>query len=244
MADPQAALRKRQQIAKSGQVMFLWVAGMAAVVGICVVVSYSLWQRLVFQTNIVNAKGATLKTMRDNNKAIPTLSQNIQVLDTDPNLNQLKAYSDERALQVIVDALPADGNSLSLGSSLQNNLLGSVTGLSVQTFSVTPVGNELSTTAVSTSTVPTVAPSTGGSGSTPVSFHLVVAAASPDALRNMLLNFERSIRVIDIDSMSMERSDTQYTMTIDAHAYYQPTLQSEVKKESMTPKSFVKGGKK
>ena len=243
MADPQAALRKRQQIAKSGQVMFIWVAGMAAVIGICAVVSFSLWQRLVFQTNIVNAKGTTLDTLRKNNKTIPTLSQNIQALSVDPNLNQLKANSSEQPLQVILDALPADGNSLSFGSSLQNSLLASASGISVQSLTVTPVGQELTDAAGTSSANAVSTVTTGNSGSSTISFHLAVQAQNPDALKQLLANFEKSIRIIDIDNLSIERNDTEYTMTLDAHAYYQPTLQPEIKSEVMTPKSFAKGKK-
>lgn len=240
MADQQVALRKRQQIAKSGRVMFFWIAGMAAVIGICAVVSYSLWQRLVFQTNVVNAKNETANILRQNNETVTELRQNIQALSADPNLNRLKVNPEQSSLQVIIDALPADANSLALGSSLQNNLLASVSGISIEALTVTPVGDELSAEAAAGAA--DAAAAEGGAGNV-INFHLIIGADNPDALKQVLVNFEKSIRIIDIDTLSVERGDNQYTMTLDAHAYYQPSIRADLKTEAMTPELFAKRGK-
>ena len=40
---------KRRAIADSSRTMFMWVAGMSAVVGICVVVAIFLGQQIVFK---------------------------------------------------------------------------------------------------------------------------------------------------------------------------------------------------
>ena len=49
MPDKNVALRKRQQIENANRTMFTWVAAAAAVVGISIVISVSLFQTIDFQ---------------------------------------------------------------------------------------------------------------------------------------------------------------------------------------------------
>lgn len=220
MADQQIALRKRQQIAQSGRTMFIWVAIMAAIVGVCAVIAYSLWQRLSFETGLVSQKDKTISVLKGDNNAVDGLKQNIQKLSVDTNLGRLKINDGEDPLQVVLDALPADANSLALGSSLQDSLLASVSGVTVNTLTVNPVGDEVSSDGSSSSG------STSASvGDNTISFHLVVSSSDPDSLKQLLGKFESSIRIVDIDTLDIERSDTGYTMTVDAHAYYEPAQQ-------------------
>ena len=46
MATPQAGMKKRQIIANSNRTMFMWVAAMSAVLGVCLVLSVFLVQHI------------------------------------------------------------------------------------------------------------------------------------------------------------------------------------------------------
>lgn len=229
MADKQASMRKRQQITKSGRTMFFWVAGISAVVGICAVIAYSLFSYLSFTTDVVNAKNHTAEILENNIKNAAALSANIQARSADSSLNKLKANDAEDALQVILDALPADANSLALGSSLQDSLLSGINGIKIEQLTVNPVGNVISSDTATVSTDAIV-----GDPNNVITFHLVVSSTDPDALKQVLQHFERSIRIINVDALGVEKGDSGYTMTIDAHAYYQPAVQLQLEKQTIS----------
>ena len=203
---PQSGMKKRQIIASSNRTMFLWVAGMSAVVGVCAVLSYFLIQQIIFVTRVTSVADNTVSVLQKNNTAAPKLLENMRVLETNSALNSIKARSDDKALQVILDALPADKNSLALGSSLQQKLITGIDGLSIESLAVLPLSDE----GVDSTTAQKI----------PLS--LVVSAKDANALKDLLARFEKSIRVIDIDTLSLERSENSYTMSITAHAYYLP----------------------
>jgi len=77
-----------------------------------------------------------------------------------------------------------------------------VDGVSVEGLTVLPFG---STTALD--------------GQLPFTF--VVRAKEANSLKDLLHRLERSIRIIDIDAVSLEKNDNDYTMSVEAHAYYQ-----------------------
>jgi len=213
---------KRKAIVDSSRTMFAWIAGMSAVVGICVVVGVFLIQQISFKAQVISKMSETVGVLQQNNKVAPTLASNVLVLETDQALNNAKATIDEKALQVVLDALPADRNALALGASLQQNLLTGVDGLTVDSLSV---DNSALTSVVASSanTIP---------------IQIRVSATSANAIKDMLTRLERSIRIIDIDNFTLERSDTAYQATIVAHAYYQPE-----KKVEMTEKTIPEGKK-
>lgn len=221
--------QKRQKIADSSRLMFAWVAGMSAVVGLCLVVAWFVFQQAAFRIKVVNEKNNTVSTLRTNNDALPKLKDNIRVLETNRALMSAKADSDNKALQAILDALPADANQLALGASLQEVLIKGVSGLELETLTVEPVSSSIESTSTSKRS--------SSKGQKPNSITFKVSVTSPDAnkLKEMLDRFERSIRVIDIDSFTLERSDTKYTLTLQAHAYYEPAKIIELRDKVVKP---------
>jgi hypothetical protein len=206
---------KRQAIANSNRTMFLWVAVMSGVVGVCAVVAIFLGQQIMFRAKVLGELTNTASTLKQNNKVADELAQNILVLETDEGLNSSKASSDEKALQVVLDALPADRNALALGASLQQNILSGIDGLTVDRIAVDGTdSSSLEDTALLTqNTIP---------------IQLQVSATNANALKEMLVKLERSIRTIDIDSIALETVDTGYQMNIQAHAYYEPAKQVQL----------------
>lgn len=200
---------KRKAIADSNRTMFIWVAGMSAVVGVCAVVAIFLGQQIAFRTRVVGEMTNTVSVLSNNNKAVDELAENIVVLETNEALNSTKATPEEKALQVILDALPADRNTLALGASLQQNLLTGVDGLTIEKI-IVDADN-----------------SSDLDSSIPV--QIQVSSTSANALKDMLVRMERSIRTIDITGLDIERSDTnqqtKYQMTLDAVAYFEPAVE-------------------
>lgn len=221
---------KRKAIADSNRTMFIWVAAMSAVVGVCLVVSIFLVQQIIFKSKVVSQVTTTVNMLNDDNKAASDLTSNVVVLETNPALNSIKTDSDEKALSVVLDALPSERNPLALGASLQQVLLSGVDGLSIDSIAVD--NTDMSGTDETTNTTD------DGIGTIPI--QLQVSSSSVTSIRDMLVRFESSIRVIDIDNFVLERGDNGYQATITAHAYYQPAKQIQLTDKTITAKDARK----
>lgn len=218
MPTNQTGLRKRQQISSANRTMFLWVAAVSVVIGFALVGSVFLVEKLVFNEKVLAAKAKTVSTLEKNNAAVSDLKDNIRKLNSDQSLINLKTTSEDKALQVVLDALPADANSLALGSSLQNRLTNGIDGLTLDSLTVNPVvGIESATdsTTQNASSTPT-----DGSGNQ-ITFTLG-ATGSADALKQLLSNLERSIRAIDVTALTLESQNGSLHMTLQGSAFYEP----------------------
>jgi len=224
------AIRKRSQIAKANRTMFIWIAVASALVGSALVVSYFLAQKAVFNEEVLGLKQQTVSNLENNNKVAPELKSKLQVLDTNQALIQSKANENDQAIQVILDALPADGNSLALGASIQNKLLLGVPGLvTVDSLIVDPIAG-----VESFSDDTTVDASEEGESTNQVTFRLSIKA-SQDAVKTILSNFERSIRLITVTSIQIESQPEGDLVTIQGKAYFEPAKNIELRKEVKQP---------
>jgi hypothetical protein len=224
------AIRKRTQIAKANKTMFLWIAIASALVGSALVVSFFLAQKAIFNEKILSEKQATVATLDNNNRVAPELEDQIRVLDTNQALSSAKANEGDQAIQVILDALPSEGNSLAVGASLQNKLLAAIPGLtSIESIQVDPiVGVE------SLSGETAAVDASGEALPNQITFRLVVKG-NQAAIRQILQNFERSIRVIDITSLQIETQQSEQLLTIQARTYYEPAKTIELKDKVVNP---------
>ncbi len=214
-----AGLRKRAQIAKANRTMFLWIAASSAVVGVAIVVSFFFGQQLIYNEKVLAEKLSTVNTLDHNIKVVPELRDAIRVLDTNQALSSVKANQNDQAVQVILDALPSDANSLALGASFQQRLLTGVNGASIDSLNVSPVVGVESDTSDGTSETEAAANS--------IDFQFTVVG-NADALKKVLQNLERSIRLIDITSLGIETSQDSQQLVVAGRAYYEPSKKLEL----------------
>lgn len=213
------SMKKRQIIMHSNKMMFLWVAGMSAIVGASMVVSIFLFKQLTFRAKVTSSVSRTEALLKNNNKNARVLLDNIRATSTDAGLNSVKARPDDQALQVVLDALPADRNVLALGSSLQENLLAGLNGVKIESIAVDVPSGVTGSPSLNTS-------AEGGLTAIPLSF--TISSSDPSNLKDALTRIERSIRMIDIDTLSLEAGAGVYTMSVTAHAYYYPAQTVEM----------------
>lgn len=226
MQSKATAIRKRTQIAAANRVMFLWVAGVSVVFGISLVAVVFLVQMLFFNERVLSAKNNTVSTLEMNNKNIEPLQQKESVLNTNEALKSIKAKTDDEAIQVILDALPSDANSLALGASLQNKLLAGITGLTLESLQVDPVVGIESLTNSGTTVVDASATKTDSGNQ--ITFRFSVKGDEA-ALKQALVNLERSIRTIDITTLKIENQGTTRMMTVHGRGFYEPVRNVEIK---------------
>ncbi len=232
-----AGLRKRQQIVNANRMMFLWVAGASVIVGFALVVSLFLGQKILFGEKVLGEKANTVSTLDKNAKAIPTLQDNIRVLDTDEGLKAVRLDDNERPIQTVLDALPADANSTALGSSLQSKLLAGIDGLTIDTIKVDPVVGVETEQSSSSDVVDASSSSADTSGSNTIHFSLTVStvATNPDALNTVLVRLEKSIRAIDVRSLSITSQSSRLILTAAGDAFYEPAKTVQLKDKVVRP---------
>lgn len=221
-------LRKRQQIENAGKSMFLWVAGAAAIVGLCAVLAVSLFERITFKQDVISAKNETVGRLEDNIKVANKLKEEVRVLNTNEALLSTPRLEDTEPLSVVLDALPSSANSSALGASLQQNLL-NVSGVSVDSLTVEPIAGVENVSDDSSVSV--------DSGDNTINFQFTISVASGQAnqLKDVLKRLEHSIRTIDIQTVRIEQQGTKITLSAEGRAYYQPATTVELKEESKRP---------
>lgn len=209
------AVRKRAQIASANKVMLFWVIGVSVVFGISVVVVIFLTQMLFFNERVLSEKNKTNKNLEISIRNVPKLENNVKKLDANQSLIDSKSKSDDKAIQAIIEALPSDANSLALGASLQNKILAEIPGLSIVSLQVEPVAGVEND-------------SSSGQGFNEISFNFSVSG-DDNALRQVLERLEKSIRTIDVLSVSISSQGGNRLMSIKARAYYEPAVKVELK---------------
>ncbi|MES2876552.1 MAG: hypothetical protein V4678_03725 [Patescibacteria group bacterium] len=225
---PTQALRKRQQIENAGKKMFLWVAGAAALVGLCAVLSVSLFERIAFRQEIIGMKTETVGNLQHNITVASELKDQVRVLNTNEALLATPRLEDSEPLSVILDALPSKANSSALGASLQQKLLNEG-GVTLEALTVNPIAGVEDETDASSS---------GGEvaeGEIGFQFSVSAPTGSADRLREVLRRLERSIRTINITSVTVDQQGNKVVLTAEGKGYYQTATRVELKVESERP---------
>lgn len=208
--------------------MFLWVAGVSVIFGVSLVAAVFLVQMLFFNERVLYAKDQTVSTLDTNIKNVDPLQKNENVLNTNSALESIKAKPDDEAVQVILDALPSDANSLALGASLQNKLLNGINGLTLDSLQVDPVAG-IESLSGDTSSVVDASTATSDSQNQ-ITFHFSVKG-DETALKLALVNLERSIRTIDITTLKIESQGPTRMLTVEGRAFYEPVRDVKIKYE-------------
>lgn len=235
MQNKEVALRKRQQIDSSKRIMFSVVAVVGFVVGVSLVVSYFLIMQIVYQGKILTIKSDTINTIESNIKTVDDLKDNLRVLETNEALQLVKSNEDSSALQVILDALPSEPNADALGSSLQDKIVGSVSGLKLTNLTISDP--------TALPNAPSQAVGAGVSLTPSIEFSMT-ASGSADSLRALLARMEKSIRVFDVTALEVSSSSGGLEMKISGKAYYDPTYVVELETITFRPDDKMPGGVK
>lgn len=222
-----AALRKRQQIAKASQLMFLWVAGASIVVGASTVGIYSLGSKLLFNEKVLSEKSKTVDVLKHNNSIVQQLKDNVRVLNTNQSLIDLRTPADNEPVQVILDSMPSSANSAALGASLQSDKLLGQSGVKIESLDVSSVPGVESTSASSGS----------GTGDNTIQFQFSVSVALPDAnkLKEVTQSLEKSIRAFKISTLRVEQQGNRLLMSVSGSAFYQPSVEVQLKDKVVKP---------
>ena len=221
------ALRKRSQIAKENRRMFIWVAGASVLLGFAIVVSVFLVKTVLFNEKVLQEKSQTQSTLKYNNAQVDALKSEIRALDANQALIDSKAKPTDETLQVILDALPSEANSLALGASLQKKLLFGINGMTLESLQVDPVAG-IESIEGDIAVVDEAQDVSEELSSSEILFNFSISGTE-DALAAALINLEKSIRTIDVTSFKIENQGDVRLLTAQARAFYEPAVKVELK---------------
>lgn len=222
MADKDAtALRKRAQIAKANRIMFIWVAGASVIVGASIVMVIVMIQKGVHNQEAISKLNDTVKTLKQNNSNVGELENSIRKLGSNQSLLGLRANESNNALQVILDALPADANPSALGASMQTKLFPA--DLEVESIQIIPMGEAVSTT-----------DGTSSEPSNTIEFRFTVKGDTAQ-LKSLLERLERSIRTIQLKRVVIESMGAKQSLSVEGEAYYEPAKQLQLNNVEIKP---------
>lgn len=233
MATQDTALRKRQQIANANRMMFIWVAAVSVLVGFAIVASLFLLQKAWFNEKVLGEKSQTASTLTKNNEVINSLKDEVRVLNTNEALKSAMAEGETEPIQVVLDALPSDVNSSAFGSSLQEKFLNDPA-LAIESLNVDPVAGVESQ---SDSNVQDASVVEGAEGNNQITFRFSVSASANDAsaLKTLLQKLERSIRAIDLTTVTIETQGNRLMLGVEGRAFYEPAKTVELKDKLVKP---------
>lgn len=221
------SLRKHQQVDKTGRTMFVWVAIASMLISVSGVVSYSLYQRAEYNARVQKQLSETASNLENNNKIVEGLSNSIRERNTSAALVSTPRSGDAEPLTAILDALPAQPNSLALGASLEQKLL-NVDGVTIESSEAAPVADDSAGDTTGDTAV---------SGDNTISFSFRVTASNMTAIRDVLRNLERSIRVMDLTTITVEQQGSSVTLSASGIAYYLPEAQVKLDKKTVPLKT-------
>ncbi|TAH33601.1 hypothetical protein EYC58_00515 [Candidatus Saccharibacteria bacterium] len=215
-------LKKRQQIASANKMIFVWVIIASVVVSLCGVTMQFLVRQAIFNQKIINEKLKTQSTLSKNIENVAKLKQNIDALQADTNLAQVKANPEDTNLKVVLDALPTTDDRTALGASLQQVILPKS---GVNTSDITTVSQ-----ASSDATTPLAT-----SSETPTANFTFAATGDYPRIKSMLSDLERTIRPLNVQKLSLQGVDGQVKAAVEGVTYYLPPQTVQLGKKSIKP---------
>lgn len=207
-------LKKRQQIQKANKMILVWVAAASVIVSMCLVALQFLVREALFNNEVISAKIETNETLKQNIENAKTLKTNVNNLLADKNLASVRADPSDSNLKVILDALPATGDSTTFANSLQNVILNR-SGVKVVGLSA----GDTAQTGAETALVPDL--TADPTSPQPLVFTADISGGY-DKVKTTLQDMEKVIRPIHITSLTVTGTDQELTVSISGVTYYLP----------------------
>lgn len=214
---------KRVEIDKANTQMIAAVAGAAFVTIFCLVASRAVFMQNQYLARVTTAKEKANTQINDNLEAFKSLERSYKAFDS-AGINIINGSrsgtggNDGSNSKIVLNALPSSYDFPALASSIEKILkdnsvkIGSISGTDDQ---VNQQGNL----------------SSAKPEPVPMQFSFTVENASYDSTKKLVAALGRSIRPIHIDSLDLSGGQNNLSVTINAHTYYQPAKNVNIKSE-------------
>jgi hypothetical protein len=217
---------KRIQISKANNRLAIIIAAAIVISVFCLISTKSLLSQASYQRRAITAKHKAADQLKTNITAAKQLVTQYQVFqDENPNIiggiggsNPGNGPLDGDNSRIVLDALPSQYDFPALISSIEKVL--SAEHVSIQGIGGTDEGQPLTTN------------SSSDSQPVPILFSLDTAT-SYAGTKVMLLDFERSIRPMDVTSLQLSGNQDQMHVTASITTYYQPSKTFSVNQKAV-----------
>jgi type II secretory pathway pseudopilin PulG len=222
MADRQPSLKKLA-IDKANATLMI-VLGAAAFVSVfCLVASKSLLTQRSYQSGVISKKKIALKQLNSDIDEANKLSNSYQVFESSPEnvIGGDSSGQDDRDgdnARIVLDALPSKYDFPALATSLEKLLSNKQFRIS----SIAGTDDEVTQSAAPSSGTPQPV-------AMPFTVDITTTAASGATLLQL---FERSIRPMQIQKLSITGQTDQLKITLNAKTYFQPEKKLDIKTET------------
>lgn len=217
-------IKKRQQIAQANKMIFVWVIIASVVISLCGVTVQFLFRQAAFNQKVIGAKLETQGTLSDNLENVQELKKNVDALLADTRLSKVKANESDTNLKVVLDALPTADDGSALGASLQQIILPKS---KVDTSDLTTISALM--------TAEGAEGASAGAGSASTSSFTFTANGDYGRIQAMFGDLERTIRPMNVQSMTMQGADGAIRTTVTGVTYYSPEQSVQLGKKSIKP---------
>lgn len=214
---------KRVEIDKANTQMIAAVAGAAFVTIFCLVASRAVFMQNQYLARVTTAKEKANTQINDNLEAFKTLERSYKSFDS-AGVNIINGNrtgngdNDGSNSKIILNALPSSYDFPALASSIEKILKDN----SMTVGSITGTDDQLNQQSNLSSSNPEPVP---------MQFSFTVENANYDATKKLLSALQRSTRPIHVDSIDMSGGQNNLLLTVNAHTYYQPAKNVNIKSE-------------
>ena len=222
MADLQIST-KRMAIDKANAQVVIVVAVASFVAVFCLVASSTVFSQIRYQARVTSVKNKANAQLKDNIKAYNALNKQYQSFNDNPTniiggTRDGSGANDGRNSTIVLDALPPVYDFPGVTSSIEK-ILGAQ---SLKVSSITGTDDQLNQQTNLSSPTPQ-----------PVSmpFTFTVGNASYVSIQQLMDSLQKSIRPIQIDSLTISGGASNMTATVNAHTYYQPAKNLTITKK-------------
>lgn len=205
---------KRLAIDKAQAQMVAIIAGASFITVFCLVASNAVFSQYRYQGKVVSAKEKALKQLKDDQTAFNTLSSSYKAFDS-ASVNVIggtrdgSGDNDGRNSKIVLDALPSSYDFPALTSSIEKVLTDS----KLKVTSITGTDDQVNQQTNTTSPKPEPVA---------IPFSFSVSNASYSSIQDLFKKLNNSIRPIQIDSVDLSGGQSDMSLTVNAHTYYQP----------------------
>lgn len=215
------SLTKRAMIDKANTTTLIVAAVAAFVVMFSLVASKALFSQAAYQNRVISAKKETLQRLEDNLDARDDLVSAYKTFEDSPqniiggNPNGGASDKDGDNAKIVLDALPSKYDFPALTSSLEK--LATMQALEIQ--SITGTDDEIAQLSQQSSSEPKPVP---------IAFEFEVRGGYPQ-IRGLVDMFEKSIRPVQVQKLSVTTNDGAISATITGQTFYQPEKKLELR---------------
>ncbi len=224
---------KQLKIDKANSTIIVVLSICSFVIVFSILGTKALLSQYSYQNRVTTAQGKTVKTLQSNRIAAEKLISSYTAFNNqNPNIigggsTSTATNQDGSNTKIILDALPYTYDFPALATAIQNLI--TVPGVTISSITGTDsslgASNSSNPTATSTTETPTGVSAVASMAPTtaiPIPFSFTVSGPY-SSMNGVLTNLERSIRPINVTSISISGNDNDISMVVSAITYYFPS---------------------